>query len=285
MSNSTDALWRAWVQFIEDTIVTTGGWLVTADTGQMTISTSLHPTLANTIVGYRVYKMNDTLQATSPLFMKIEYGSGGVANTPRATFTLGTGTDGLGTVTGQLIFRGNLTASTNGTNACNSYGSADTGRLQLLMFVRAGADDIMAFSLERTKDATGADTSAGFLLTYGNAGPIVFTNYFNATPGAQPSGETGISFVLSNLSGSTSYAGDVGVGIPLHFKSVVQQPGLGMVIVNSADFAAEATPSFNFYGASHTYQLGNSATNQVAKTDGNNGFSNRATTRVGIRYE
>lgn len=285
MTNSTDALWRAWVQFIEDTIVTTGGMVNTTDTGQMTIATSAHPVAINTIVGYRIYRMADALQATAPIYMKAEYGSGGAANTPRMTLTIGTGTNGAGTITGALVSSAQITASGNGTNACHCFASAATGRVHLLMFVRAAAVDLMVMSLERTKDSAGADTADGVLFAYGNQGPLVFTQYLNATAGAQPPAETGVTAVLSNQTGSSAFGGNVGVGVPLHFKSVVQQPGLGIVIVNSADFVAEAQPSFTFYGAAHTYQLGQHDTAQVAIALGNATFSNRPTTRIGIRYE
>jgi hypothetical protein len=285
MSNSTDALFQAWTQFIHNTLITTGGWVDPGDTGQVNLATAAHPTLANTTVGFRVYRMADALQATAPVYLRLDYGSSGAANSPRCLVTIGTGTNGAGTITGAIISGTLWAGNGNAVTACHSYGSADTNRVQLMMFVNGGAVDLMMMSIERSKDATGADTGAGILMTWGNNGQIVFTNFLIRAGGSQPPTEPGIAVVLSNVSGSTVFSGDVGVGIPLHFKSVVQQPGLGIVVVNSADFIAEATPAFTFYGASHTYQLGNNAGSQIGITTGNGATTSRANTRVGIRYE
>lgn len=287
MSNSTDALWRAWVQFVDDTF-TGGGWVVTADTGQLTISTSTHPTLTNTGVGYRMYRMDDSLQATAPVFCKVTYGSGAAANNPAMSMQFGTGSDGAGAITGSL---GTITVGTgaNAVVACNSYGSAGTNRVHLLMFTRAGANDLMCCSVERTKDSTGVDTGDGLLCTYGDGagsvGAVQKTQYYTRTPGTQPPQENGVAFLFANQAGSTVFGGDVGVGIPIHFKGVAQQPGIGMIFVHSSDFTAEAQPSLTFYGNTHTYQLGNRDASQVAIPTGNAANTVRAITRVGIRFE
>src|SRR3970282_1095232 len=93
-SNATDAEFRAWVQFVEDTLVTTGGWVVTADTGQMTISTATAPGAGNTKVGYRIYRMSDVLQAANPVFVRIDYGSGAASTSPGMWLTIGQGSEG-----------------------------------------------------------------------------------------------------------------------------------------------------------------------------------------------
>jgi hypothetical protein len=286
-TNSTDALFRAWCQFIHDTLITTDGWVDPGDTGQLSIAAAAHPTLANTVVGYRIYRMNDTLQGSAPVFIRVDYGSGTAANTPQITVTIGTGTNGAGTITGNV---GNMvvTSFSSGTNASNSYASADAGRLQLLMFVRAGQPEMLCCSLERTKDATGADTGVGLLLTYGDGGGSVsavrLTKFLIRAGGSQPPAEVGISFVLSNQSVATAFGGDVGVGIPIHFRGVAQQPGVGMMFVNQLDFADQATISYPIYGATRTYQCGGTGS-QVWKTDGNGAAGIRTNTRVAIRYD
>lgn len=285
MTNSTTPLWRAWVSFI-DSMLTTGGWVNTTDTGQLTISTSTPAAGTNTKVGYRVYHMGDTLQATAPVFMRVDYGSGSAINTPSFWITLGTGSDGAGNITTVTFGPAQVQASTNGANACDSYGSADTNRLQLLMFVRSGANDLLIFSIERSKDSTGADTADGLMLAYNNVSNGVQTmQYVVRAGGGQPTGESGLSIVLSNISGTTGFGSNVGVALGQWFKGFAQQPGLGIIAVNSADYVAEAPITMSVYGTSHTFQLGNSAANQVCVATGNGGFSARGNTRVGIRYE
>lgn len=294
MSNTTDALFRAWVQFIDDLLLVTGGWVNTTDTGQMTISTATHPTLAQTKVGYRIYKMADTLQATAPVFMRLDYGSSNVAGALGVWVTIGSGSDGAGNITGVVFNGGSTTPPTvaslsTATSACDSYGSSDTNRVHVLMFVRAGANDMMCFSLERTKDSNGNDTGSGLYFTYsagsgtGNTDGVNTTQYI-ALSGSQPPSEVGVSFVLPNET-SSAFASNVSAGIFLHYKSVPQPAGLGMVAINSGDFIAESTLSFAIYGNTRTYQLGNSNTSQVAIPAGNATKVSRANTRVGIRFD
>jgi hypothetical protein len=285
MTTTTDALFRAWAQFIDDTIVLAGGWVNTADTGQLTIASATHPSVANTKVGYRVYHMNDALQATKPVFLRVDYGSGPTAANPAVWFTIGTGSDGAGNITGTLLAATQMQAGSNATSACDSYGSADTNRLELLMFVRAGATDLYCISLERSKDATGADTGDGLMLLFQcGATGINFTQYVLTTPGTQPPQEAGMSVLLSNRSAS-AFNSNIGVGLPAFYKSYAQQPGLGVIFVNDGDYIAEAQPSMTFYGGSRTYQLGNSNAQQCEMSTGNGGRTSRSNTRIGIRYE
>ena len=169
-------VFQAWTQFIEDLLVTTGRWVVTADTGQTLPSALVAPTSANQKRGYRIYRMSDALQATSPVFMRFDFGSAGAVALPGIWFTIGTGSDGSGNITG-IVFNGGANVSPNtGCNSggsggaslvTNSYGSAASNRVSWGMFVNGGsAIWIWVFALERTKDSTGSDTGLGLLLVY-----------------------------------------------------------------------------------------------------------------------
>lgn len=289
MSNSTAVLFRAWVQFIDDALLVHAGsgWVNTADTGQLTISGASAPGAANTKVGYRIYHMNDTLQATSPLFMRLDFGSGSATSTPGVWITLGTGSNGSGTITGVLFNGGasatpNVTSGANGTNACDSYSSGDTNRIAVMQFVRASANDIMMFGVERSKDTNGNDTAAGFYIGYSDAANgLGVVGYVNATPGSQPAIERP-NLVLSN---SSAFGSDVGIGLIGYFNGIIQPYGLNFIFVNSTDFAAEASLTMSVYGTSHTFQLGNSGTSQILVATGANNGTARIGCRAGIRYE
>lgn len=292
-TNGTNALFEAWCQFIDNTLVTTGGWVNTADTGQLNLATAVAPGAASTKVGYRIYRMNDALQATTPVFMRIDYGSGNSgATTPGFWVTIGSGSDGAGNITG-VAFNGGAAASstvrsntTVAASACDSYGSADTNRVSLMLFVRPTANDLMLFTLERTKDSSGNDTAAGLLMNYtstANNG-VDGSNYIVLGGGAQPPTQTGVNLAMSNLA-SSAFSSNVGIGLALHCKSEIVQPGMGMIAVNDGDFIAEATVTVSIYGNTRSYQLGNFNASQVRVPTGNAGASNRANTRVGIRYD
>lgn len=99
MNTSLDADFRAWTKDISDNLQALG-LTKTTDTGQINFTTVLRPAVANTAAGYEIYRFNDALQATAPVFFKIEYGIGSNANMPMMWVTVGTGTTGAGVING-----------------------------------------------------------------------------------------------------------------------------------------------------------------------------------------
>lgn len=288
--NSTDAHFRAWAGFIEDTLVTTGGWVVTGDTGQTAPASLAHPTIANTKQGYRVYRMADTLQGTSPVFMRIDFGSTATINNPGFWVTIGTGSDGAGTITG-IVWNGGASATPNVGNSSNttsltnnSYGSADTNRASLALFVQSNANYHLVFCIERTKDATGADTGVGLLIGY--VPPALATlsrsRYIVLAGGSQPTEETGLSYILTQKNPSETFGSDIGCGIVIPFKGVAQQPGTNVMIVNSNDVSTEGQFTLTLYSSSRTYQQLNALV-PVKALSGSN--ANDSNSRCGIRYD
>lgn len=265
LRNSTDAETRAWVTFIHDLLVTTGGWVVTADTGQTTPSTITHPTVANTKQGYIVYRMADALQSTRPVFMRIDYGSGGAATTAGLWLTIGSGSDGAGAITGAVFTSGATTqvgGNTSSATPTNHYGSADTNRFVVAMGVATSNIGNFIVSLERSKDANGNDTTDGLYLAFertDDGGGIRRWFYLNLTgAGGQPPDETGFSYTISNNSPS-SFNGTVGVALVIPFAGVAQQPGYNLTLSKTGDFIAESQFTLTVYGQVRTYQLLNAS--------------------------
>jgi len=265
--NSVVANIRAWAQFIEDTLVTSGGWVVTGDTGQTLPSALTVPGGTNTKVGYRIYRMADSLQATFPVFVRVDYGSGAAAAFPGVWFTIGKGSDGAGTITNQLYTPaaspsvGSNGSSTSQTN--NSYASADTARFAVCLFVQAVSNTyFVAFSLERTKNSSGADTGDGLLFVRGgglvdggSSASLSRNRYIIYAGGTQPTEETCVSFVLTVQNPSQTFTpGDVGVGILIPFKGVAQQPGTNWMFTNTSDVSVEGFINLTLYGQTRTYQ-------------------------------
>jgi hypothetical protein len=283
-SNDTDAHFRAWAQFVEDTIVTTGGWVVTGDTGQTTIGTQTHPTLANEKRGYRVYRMADALQATSPVFMRIDYGSGSGANIPAVWITLGTGSNGTGTITGpgMAIIQFGANTSNNAT-ATNSYGSASTNRFCVGMLTSGSNIGWFCVGVERTKDSNGLDTGDGLIVLGslssggGAAGHSQFVNLLSVS---QPAAETGWCYVLSGNNPST-FNSNVGVSLVIPFAGSALQPGMNFAVTRSSDFAGGATFSLTVYGNARTYQHLN--TSGIAKPI--QAVSDAVANRVCMRFD
>lgn len=143
------------------------GLVKTADTGQINMAGPPAMGAAHTSYGYEIYRFADALQATSPVFMKIEYGSGGQNGArPGLWITFGTGSDGAGNLTGRVSTRIPLSAyeasNTAGSNKC--YVSGDTGRLCFSLFNNTDTRYGLLFSVERTCDAAGNLTGDGLMI-------------------------------------------------------------------------------------------------------------------------
>jgi hypothetical protein len=107
---------QAWITEMT-TELTAVGLTQTADTGQINPATVALPGAINTVAGYQIWRFNDTLQATSPIFLKLEYGTGGsITSVPNIILSIGQGSNGSGTLTGTVTTR----ASCTGGNALNS---------------------------------------------------------------------------------------------------------------------------------------------------------------------
>jgi len=266
---STTANIRAWAQFIEDLLVTTGGWVVTTDTGQTLPSLLAVPGAPSTKVGYRIYRMNDALQATSPVFIRIDFGSAAFSSaTPGIGLIIGTGSNGSGTITGIVLnFGGSggttfLASQSNAVTAFTSYGSAGPGRVCLSMFTSGNSAIQWVMGIERTKDATGADTGIGLLVISGGGivegtlnNGMAYSHYLVLAGGTQPATEQGLSYILSTQNPTQTFSpGDIGLGIPIPFKGVAQQPGTHFLITNTNDVSVEGYISLILYGQTRTYQ-------------------------------
>lgn len=99
VDQSTDAGFRAWGSTLS-TAFAAAGLVQTADTGQINWSTVVRAS-AGAIAGYEIWRL-----PSSALFYKIEYGSGGNGITyPNIVITIGTGSNGTGSLTGQQSTR------------------------------------------------------------------------------------------------------------------------------------------------------------------------------------
>ncbi|MCI4437877.1 MAG: hypothetical protein JHC33_13805 [Ignisphaera sp.] len=161
---NSDAQFRAWGSAVDGTF-TTFGWIRTSDTGQVNWATVTYASSTNQSLGYSVFRMNDSLQGSYPVFLKIEYGNGLSSNcAPGLWVTIGTGSDGSGTITGILKTRTQLATSNalSGTNPC--YFSGGTDRYCCVLWpASSSSNSYLTLSIERTKNSSGATTGDGIL--------------------------------------------------------------------------------------------------------------------------
>ena len=199
-AHATDADFRAWASEFS-TNLQAAGLVKTADTGQINFVTVTRPG-TSTAAGYEIYRFNDTLQATAPIFFKIEYGTGGSAASPGIFLTVGTGTNGAGTLTGTISTRikchpssQNIvsTVTPYNTQMCVKDGFVGVSMKQGAM---VGGRQMIGFLVGRTVDSTGAETATG----------CAVSTYVGSTA----SGPTNVNFQTQSLTFSPSRVGSQG---------------------------------------------------------------------------
>jgi hypothetical protein len=148
------------------------GLVQSADTGQIDWLTVARPAI-NTDAGYEIWYLNDSLHGTKPIYIKLVYGTLGVATRARLRIETGTGSDGSGAITGGHTLTGvSTTASIDYTTDTTypSYWSFTNGCFFFAHKIgRPGTD--FAFSgviISRTCDSTGALSDKGFVCAYHN---------------------------------------------------------------------------------------------------------------------
>lgn len=258
---TTDARFQAFCTFIDSLLVTTGGWVKVTQTGEANPATILHPTVANTKQGFRVYRMNDALQSTRAVFIRVDYGSGNSAAIPGIWLTIGTGADGAGGITGPggapALPAKQYAGNTSSTGAVSTWASADTNRFCAVFFAASTNVGWFAIGVERTKDSNGQDTTDG-LIVMGNGaatagGVMDQSQIVDLVNVSQPPADSGLNYVLARQNPST-FSSNIGVSLIIPFKGAAQQPGMNFAIVRTSDFSTGAQFNLTVYGSVRTYQ-------------------------------
>lgn len=156
--NSTLANFKSWASAIS-AFFTTAGWTQSTDTGQVNWSTIATVPGSNAFV-YEVWQPGDGL---TTFYLKVEYGNFGNANSPSLRLSIGTSTNGAGTLTGfytpaTQCNSGALSGlSSTATYECDLSGVA--GRMGVMMWRNAANNQQQFFGVQRSLDSTGAATS------------------------------------------------------------------------------------------------------------------------------
>lgn len=270
---STDATFRAWGSAISAALAT-AGWVQTTDTGQINWTTVIRPVGVNTAAGYEIWKLADTLQATAPIFLKIEYGNGPATTLPGVWTTVGTASDGAGTLT-SIAGSGTSVTTRTAVHPSNSADSwqggvlpihvnGDGSSLVLAMFPNTAPTNAasgMFFAVERFRNWDGTPNGDGFLAIWASNGVNSAGTgksqcvYFTTTV-AQPGQLTGLPGVVVQPGGSASCV----VGSTLYPLPVLpmwggktQAPAAMVLEVLRNDVAAGNNFAVTHYGVAHTF--------------------------------
>jgi len=254
---SSDALFRIWGKAVSDTL-SAGGFIQTADTGQIDWATVTKPSGYNTAQGYEIWRSNDAVGSLHNFYFKIEYGSGGATFTqPAIWITVGWGSNGSGTLTGNASTRtqktGDFSATSYDCTACvKPYGFV------LSMFPTQGAYGNMLLAVERLRDHNGAflDLVEIRTHTYGAYGAQVCS--YALTAGSAYSSSTvpmGIPGIHTNAD-SLLAGSDVGVLPIFPIFGGVQMPLSLLAAAPSASFPTHnQSVIFDIYGSTATWKV------------------------------
>lgn len=285
MSHLDNAGFRAWVGEF-DSMMQAAGLVRTSDTGQMDPTTATRPG-TNTNAGYLMYRANDPLQATMPIFLKFFFGTATTANAPRMQTQLGQGSDGAGNLTG-------LTTSLHSCGGANvvmgsgnfpSYAIHRPGLIamagKLGLFVDRPA--VTSFVVQRTCDNNGDPTPDGVALITPNATSLNTSVAYPTQSMIQPSlGLVRPSYVypIGFLPGdiTTSKIGGNDEQIYLHWLSLPEQRPL---VGTSAYLRGELNMGFEFDLAvvgntPRRYLCVGPALSQTLMTNGNTVYADTA---------
>lgn len=263
-SFTTDAKFRTWGLAMSTALQATP-LVKTSDTGQINWTTVTKPVAINTKAGYEIYRFSDTLQATKPVFLRVDYGSMNVTsgNGPGTWLTVGTGSDGAGTITGPVIgpiaSYSNSSATISNT-AMTGYFTHTSNGYALLHFGRelAAANTTSNagwFTVARTVNrTTGAATGDGVVMI----GWTLDTAWTSAQRGINFN--TGTAYTTGRYPGcnvpAEGYSMATATTVPLGklYASVGDIFASDQALCHySADITAMSTFSASPFGMAHTY--------------------------------
>jgi hypothetical protein len=220
-AHNDNTQFRAWGAELNAKL-TAMGLTQTADTGQINWATVTKAAI-NSEAGYEIWRFNDALQATAPIFIRIGYGTGANILNPRIQIIFGNTSNGAGLVQ----FNGVTGASRDVASGAQS----DTiGRQSFVSYKpergffglswKVGATCQGEFFIARTVDTNGDPTDTGVLVAWSNANGQQYFRY--ASPG--PTATTFVSGCKSCLIPQEATNSIVTSGEPQVYTHFVSDP-------------------------------------------------------------
>lgn len=257
-SNDTDAHFRAWINEINDSLIAFG-WVRTSDTGQIDFATVTRPTTVNTYQGYAVYRMDDALQSSCAVFMRLDFGTGAGTNNCSIKVQVGIGsTDGAGTLTGNVSTQAVTSTSTGATaSAVTARTAGDAGSFRMHFWGNNVLGTGWTLLVERDQSIVGADTALGvnFVMHYNTANTTgLIKSQFLETAGGNGALNTLVYAALSQQA-SQSAGGYVGIAPARCELGPLRNPMKTFLLFARTDYTLETTNPVTIYGSSHTYLM------------------------------
>lgn len=250
MTNGTDAQFRAWGKGISDSLQAVG-IVKTADSGQINWTTVTAPTSANAKMGYEIYRFNDTLQSTAPVFIKLAFGSGSSGTYPALWISVGTGSNGSGTITGEILPE-QQNCVYYASEVSLHYISGSSNRF-VIAIQGASPGNQLVLTVERTHDSSGSDTNNGVMVNRIASWISVDSQHYLSFSDSSVVTVPQISCITPvGLSGAKSP--DINL-YPVRFFTPGEGPMSNCLVgYISGDFAVNASYTVSFCGINRTFR-------------------------------
>lgn len=264
-TSATAADFRLWGQGVAAALVACG-LVKTADTGQINWATVAAPGVANTFMGYEIYRFSDTLQATAPVFIRIEFGSGASAAAPNLKLSVGTTTSGAGVLGGQVseprTGHANFADSASSGRVC--YASGDGSYINYVLFPGGTTGtynrSMCFFIVDRTRNNDGTANGDGIFFAAGDgmsiAAPTVLEPGVKSQvipfAGIVPTAKTHWATILPGR--SMAAGADLSLAPVVPFTPKQSSPLLGVLAYWDPDVARSSNIVVPMYGVNHTYK-------------------------------
>lgn len=228
-NSSTAPLFRAWGSGLSGALATVG-MVKASDLGQIDWATVPAPTSTNIVAGFEIWRFNDTLQATHPIYVKLTYGSSTAQNLarPMVGLSVGKGTDGAGNLIGVLFAEvqlGSALANSNygySTNLNTGLVATCSGKSCLTVVTNTGEGvaGSIAFIIERSRTNDGTPTGEGLTVAYAMES---LTNTDGTVQSAAPN-----TFVAIAYASGAANVGPIPVVVPYTIAGAVVGAGASL---------------------------------------------------------
>lgn len=241
----------------------------TADTGQVSWGSVTTLVAQGTVRDYEVFAFTDALQATKPIYVRLDYS--GNATSTGINCRFGTTTDGAGTLGGFVLNLGaflNMVSTGGGTR--NVYTSSDGSYLALALNLTGASsstfDGLGGVVVERTRDADGTANGLGYNVwywsatvqtqttqssTFGNSYARIFDSSI-----VQPGGLGDPAMFIPSIGGmgTSALVSSVAYAFPAYtFGLAPGGASKALMFGMSSDFPRQSTVTISHYGTNMTF--------------------------------
>lgn len=229
-----------------------------AGTGSLNITAITGSTNTSAIYGTDLFRFNDALQATAPVYIRVAYQTRPAQSPVRfgLSVQVGTQVDASGNLTGtQLSSRRLVTTfneySNSGSVPYTNFYSGASNRVCVAFPVDADNQfNVALFSVERTKDVNGNDTNEGILFySFGVSNIITQCVSISGTVAPEESRATVLLPSNAGTATNNNFANSFVISPVFYFLGAALAPGTNLMFMSTTDSSAGDTIDYNFYSS------------------------------------